>query len=395
MDLNLSSRNAEFSRGLCQMLVNKNVGMSGSAQQAQAAIFMGSFPDWLQVDDSPDHPAAIRFDTNDTTIFIILGARTPAQVTNLCDGYLTKPNERNPDGFNPYARSAASALMNALTSGHAGPRNRLIIAGHSTGGIVGMAMAAAYAQSGVQRTVSISTFGAPMAGDGRVGQIMRGVDIYRWMARGDHVPFMPPSIQQAPAIGRLFGPLYGQVQPEYRQFGLGGELDTDGTLVSTMYPTGQYVYTDLSLAAFALTNDAPIAIAHSIQTYLDRIDLYFRSLPIDWPKQNAVNGQQQPNPSGQPNPQAGPPPAAPGAPPPELVSDRPPLPPNPPLPYHHAKANGQNVVMYGETIVAVCKSRKAARDLARALNTAYRRWWATRIGDGPALAASVAASFPS
>lgn len=395
MNLNLGSLDAEFARGLCQMLCNKNNNMPGQNQANVAAIFMNGAPSWRSVGDSTDHPAAIRFDNENATVFIVLGARDNNQAVRLCNGYLTKPNERNPTGFNPYAEICADALIDALGVGHGVPKNRLIFAAHSWGGPVAMSMAAKYAQGDANRTVSICTFGAPMAGDGRVGQRMANFDLARWMNRGDHVPFMPPSRQQAPSIALLLGPLYGNVQPDFRQFGNGRELELDGHAANRMYPSGEYVYTDLSLLAFAASNDAPIAIAHALDTYLFRIDAYFHSLPANTPPIGGYNKQSGTNPTAPSPPGAEPPAAVPGEPPPFLVSNRPPVPVGTPDPYTHVKVNGISQVMFQDQTIAVTKSRRAARDLARSLNTTWRRWYRTQAGDGPALAASVAASFPS
>jgi hypothetical protein len=377
------------------MLNNLNNGMSLTDQTTAAGVFMNAVPDATRVADTGNNPSAVKFQTAAATIVVILGARTPEQATKVANGYTATANQRNPRGYHPYAEDGADALLSALFPGNMPSRSRLIIAAHSWGGPVGLCMMARINGVGIGGQGSLCGFGNPLPGDARLQAALANRDICRWMATGDNVCFLPPAPANAPAIGALLGPVYSLVQPQFQQFGYGVQIDATGQQTVTMFPGTSPTFTDLSLAAFVVANEAPTAIAHALTNYLTLIDLVFQNTASHGPDTGAPNGA-----GSQPPPQQNGPPGAGGAGAPVPVpvlppSVRPPVPTGSPLPFKYEKVNFQHCVRHGDATLAVYGTRKAARDLAKSLNLSWKRWYRSVTGDSAALSDAVAEEFPS
>lgn len=322
-------------------------------------------------------------------VVLITGNRDTAMGVLVASGYAVSPNARAPLGFNTFFLSAARQIRAAIASAGIAVPARIFIAGHSIGGSIGAALAALFRDNTPNQSISVVTFGSPKPGDNRCQDSLNGIDVGRWMNQEDPVPFIPPLPNQAIPFYFVTPPPFNSWFVQYQQVGPGQVMDINGGLVDGMYPMGNPGFTGLSIANFLVTYDGTSqggTVYHTMLQYLNRLSFLVDQLPRAEKARNneiiyPVGDHTTLNPVPMPSK---------SVPPSDLVPPVPPvIPPGFTNPYYSARENGQHVVQSLGITLAVCKGGKSARNLARSLNTAWRRWLNTRSVDAPSLSSSV------
>lgn len=407
MDIQASARRANFALSNVRLLNNFNSAMS---DDAFVAFLRREFvkPGAVRtVRIALEGPKYFTFANEDLIYIGILGATSGATVNQCWGGYNQSRDVRPDSGCHRPADASGVLVIQGLQGSFIENLPRVIIAAHSYGACVGMAIAARL-QPQLQHTLfTLVTFGGTKTGDDRTQVFAQGIDTFRWMNSGDALCIMPPLTEQAPILSVLSTPQLINNRAQFVQCGFGKVMFPDGTTNNDLTPTFDQPFPDLSLANFLVNNEAPTAIEHALPTYLDR-------LSVQQDKENQALLDAIPVPAGaaiQPANAAdhrrddvraalivpadffAPPPVVP---PPPLPS-RPAPDPEAPLPYFSQRRNGKYGVYHRETdfLLAICAGGKAARNLARSLNTSWRRWNRTKVGDGPALEFSVGEEFKS
>lgn len=394
MDLSRSSLDVEFAEGGCEILVNiQNVTDFLPLVRNRFQAFVGTdgtFRSWVNDNVMPQ---GAMLTTQDVSVMGLLGATTLAQCTAYALGMGSTEQQRLPDGFNPATQAAATAIINSFRAPEGWVRPRMVFFAHSYGGTICMALARYVKSISAESVVSVCTFGSPPPGDLRLFTNLRLMDIGRWQNVQDYVCAMPFFPENAPTAYRLAN-LATRVQwGRQFQMGDGRVLHPDGMIGVADRLRIDSVISEASMLNFMINNDALVAREHALSTYDERLLAAIARIVPATPIVNAANQANVP-PRGFAN---------------EVpmnvlqAIDRAPLPAVPPevprsfgdfsLPFQSAKENGLPVVKYYETTVAIAASRKKARDLARALNSSWKRWNRTRVGNADNLVYAIKNAF--
>lgn len=229
--------------------------------------------------------------------------------------------------------------------------------------------------------VSVCTFGSPPPGDLRVANNIFAEDIARWQNIHDYVTAMPFFPENAPTAWRLANAAMRVNWANQIQAGEGRALFPDGSIGRQNLILVEGMIAEASMLNFMVNNDALVAQEHAIATYHDRLRLAINTPVAPADQVNAVNNAMRQIPvvgHGVPFDalqaiQAQPLPEVPVRAPQSFGQN--------PLPFQSGLENGAPVVRYYDTIIAIGKTRKQARDLARALNSSFKRWNRTRVGN--------------
>lgn len=160
-----------------------------------------------------------------------------------------------------------------------------------------MSLASRLATEDTNRLVSLATFGSPKGGDDRMAVSMQRIDYGRYMNTGDNITFCPPTIDQAPLIHLLLSRYESLSVSQLVLVGQGQVLNESGVITTAGYPPLPGVFTDLSIANFLVSNEAPVALSHNIGEYVRRLALWVDSNPPLPSRRVAAGdavGQQEP-----------------------------------------------------------------------------------------------------
>ena len=324
------------------------------------------------------------------TFFFLLGATTAPIVGGAVLGWIEGRRQRNAAGI---IRSCDAVAEHALFGAPEGARpfaNRIIIAGYSYGGACGLGLAYQLRSIEPSRVISVVSFGSPKAGDDRAELAFRQIDNCRWMNAGDNVPYCPPTSFEAIILHRLLATSESVSVDDLTQVRVGKLLAVDGTITDAAYPANPGRFTDLSLAAFLVSNESPTAINHSLAEYVRRFGQWQINNPPAQVRERASAQPVPPVTSEEPAVN----PATPAAQMPlkPFPSDLPPRPPrpvrvgNPYLTVHNGRLW---VVQFQGSTVYVGRSKRDAKIFAARMNSAYHHWNAAPAGDADGLAESV------
>lgn len=394
MDLSRSSLDLQFAEGGCEILLNiQNVTDFLPFVRNRFENFVGrdgTFRSWV---NDGVMPQGAMMTTPDVSVMGLLGATTLQQCSAYAVGLGSSESQRLPDGFNPGVQAAATAIINSFRDPSGWVRPRVIFFGHSYGGAICMALARYVKSVSPDSVVSVCTFGSPPPGDLRLFTNLRLIDIGRWMNIQDYVCAMPFFPENAPVAYRLVTLAVRLQWGRQFQMGDGRALHPDGAIGIQDRLRVDGIIADASMVNFMVNNDALVAREHALSTYEDRLLMAIGRLPPAPAIVNAANQAQAPV-RGFANEAAV-----------NVLQaiDRAPLPHVPPdiprsfgsfsLPFQSGKENGVPVVKYFDTVVAIPASRKKARDLARALNSSWKRWNRTRVGNSENLLYAVENAF--
>lgn len=392
-DLTESALDPRMASAIAQSLFLRAANSSLETQLTAASLFLnGNATRWdLPVfENSPDWVA---YTAGENVLVLFLGATNAALVRAIADGYTASTLQRGPRGFHPLAESMGTLVSNSLQSQGMGMRHRLIIGGYSWGGVVAMAATARIQQWMIPLATTVCTFGSPCPGDARARIEVGTGDVHRWMNGGDNVTLYPPSQAQSPLLSFLQSNAARQNMNAYVQIADGHVMLANSSVYPDMnIPTPQ-TNVDVSLAAFLLSNSAAVAGEHSMATYYNRIAAYVSILPQPAIFPGNANLDQPRLPAAPRNPLADQP-RIPGTPLPIPDVVRPQQTFNGAYsPYKSTREGGVPVVQYEGITLCVAKSGTAARNLARSLNTSWRRWNRTRVGNASAFEFSVSEAF--
>ena len=139
-------------------------------------------------------PAAFRVVGNDGMIVVVSGLSYVSQANNISAGYVTPILTADRRYFNPWFWDSATQLIRNLRLDYWARDRTLYLFGHSAGGGIATAIAAALRPVSPAENVHLVTFGAPRSVAGNGLQFLRDVEITRWMNVGDDVPRLPPRL---------------------------------------------------------------------------------------------------------------------------------------------------------------------------------------------------------
>lgn len=328
--------------------------------------------------------------------FIYLGIQGAGKLpvaALLHQGYIQGYSSRNNTGIHNPGAIMGQEIVNEIIPLIRAKPTRIIIGGHSFGGVVALAAAFRLRSMWPQADISVCSFGSPKPGDYRTREFWRGIDVCRWMGDDDACSFVPFSAAQGPVMWALLdeGPRRNSLA--FRQPTSGIVLRADGTYYWQELPDESPAIQEAGMVSWILGADNNARRSHLLQTYLVRLgnmadDLAAPGIPVGVevrpPGEVALAGAAFRVPNNEP---------VPIVPLPILTAPRPGPPGASTNPYYSGLENRNPVVRYADLTIAVCKTRRQARDLARTLNTAYRRWNRTRVGDQQALEQSVLELF--
>lgn len=364
-----------------------------TARQTRVNEFLNAVPTGRDRGISEFYPANTIWEAPGVLLITLTGASTQAMIRHIINSYLQNRDLRDARGFTPFAALGADTIFSFVSTYAAENIPRVIIAGYSWGGAVAVALANNFRRSNSSSVISCLTFGAPKPGDDRLGLAIQGIDLTRYQNTGDAVTTFPPPAGNASIMYALTPASGYHNLLDNHQVGRGLVIDADFVVSPGDVVPENSMFTDLSLANFLISNESPIAQYHALETYAHRLDNAFVESSTALAPSSAVNAANY-----QASPRSGPVIRSPRSgvipPPPVPDSVRPPQPAaSSPNPYVSQKINGAPCVTFLDVVIAVCKTSKASRNLARSLNTSWRRWNATRIGDSSALQHSVEVLF--
>lgn len=393
MDLSLSARDYAMAGPLANITDGLDSGGAPVALRNEAIDIIGPLDHDVFIAASAVCPQFAVFNSADATLIVICGAKTSDLIASIVVGYSIARFSRPPDGTTSIAVQGATVIIAAINSASIPVRDRIIVAGHSWGGVVGFSVVSGFKRTGIGTSISLCTFGSPRPSDDRLPVAVGNTDIARFMNEGDKVPEAPPRPRDAAFMYALLPSAVSTNWQEFIQVGQGIQLHADRGPTFTMLPGVSSNFTDLSLAGFFISNEAPVAIEHKMSLYASRLRvLQLQEAALNQPHHNAANAEQIPIPFTDPASRDRPRIPVPqqvivdSVRPPQVFADR-------SLPYYSMRLNRQHVVQYEGQTIAVCKGGKSARNLAASLNTSWRRWNRTRVGDASALVGSVYDAF--
>jgi len=142
-----------------------------------------------------------------------------------------------------------------------------IVAGHSMGGAVAIALTyrlQALVANSMMRTI---TFGAPRSGVAEFANTLRSAFIQRWNTVGDPVPNVPPRQSQAPLLYAFFSRAGRSNSNRFEHASGGTTIADDGTLTAEDVPTGITEVPEINLGTWLLQIALQTQNAHSMSFY--------------------------------------------------------------------------------------------------------------------------------
>jgi len=230
-------------------------------------------------------------------VVLVQGIRTAAQVGALVLSWIEDRTRREYTGFVRVADRVSDTIYGRMQAFGCLDCNRIILAGHSYGGMCLMSLASRLANENVNRIVSLATFGSPKGGDDRLAVSMQRVDYGRYMNVGDNITFCPPDGDQGPMMHLMLSRGESQNVNQLVLVGQGQVITDAGVITTAGYPPLPGVFTDLSIANFLVSNEAPVAISHAIPEYVRRLGLWVDANPPQQVRGRAAGtaiGNQEP-----------------------------------------------------------------------------------------------------
>lgn len=171
---------------------------------------------------------------------------------------------------------------------------RVILCGHSQGGAVAAAMAGHPSLRGRTQNISVITFGAPRTGTIDFLRVVGGLAMVRWMNDNDPVPLLPPSFATAPSMF-LAGIINVSIFYEnYRHHFGGVVLSPQGGVTTAEIPPYGVISGSADLATWLYSWETDVRTGHSIQTYIDRLNL-LAGLQFTAPRVQVQPASPEPN----------------------------------------------------------------------------------------------------
>jgi pimeloyl-ACP methyl ester carboxylesterase len=255
---------------------------SGSNQQRVNALVSEELREASTAEGWPVQdlvPATTMYKAQSAAIVLVQGIRTAAQVGTAVLSWIESRENRENTGMVRVADRVSDTLYDRMNAGGLLTNDRIILAGHSYGGMCLFSLAARLSAERRQRVVSLVTFGSPKPGDDRVAAAMQQVDLMRYMNVGDNISFCPPIGSKAPLMHLLLSRQESVTVNQLVQMGIGRVLTEQGVISEAGHPPDPGVFTDLSIANFLVNNTAPVATAHSTSEYERRLRLWIDTNP--------------------------------------------------------------------------------------------------------------------
>lgn len=340
----------------------------------------------------------------DALVILINGLEMPATAAVVAVGYADGcPN--NALGYQAAAQIGGDRLLDLIRTAPEIVPNRIVIAGHSWGGVIALYVASRMLSQNPDRAISVATYGSPKPGNVRVNGALVNIDYCRYMGVGDESPYIVPTRAESLLLYSLVVRTAARTFATYQQPGVGVVIGDMGDSFDRNLPPGLVFFRDLGVLEMLLRLNSPRGVAHSMGEYYRRLGLRdilaLASLAVpmaigfpdglvlaDRLAQQAAAAAPVAQVGGPAGQFFGLPGELPVSPRnfvlyPSGTSD----------PYYTQRINKISSVWYLDIMIAVCSGGKAARNLASSLNTAYRRWNRAKAGSAVALEFSVSEVF--
>lgn len=282
---------------------------------------------------------------------------------------------------NSYGISIAEVIRAKMNDQGIYNRKRHVYIGHSLGGLVANVLSLKCFQDGPNREPSYTTFGQPKPGNVEYQQAARLIPGLRWMNQADPVPYIMPSLEEAPFLLTNSTPAQITGYGRLVQWGGGLQIDTDGNYVPAILPDttlGEWI---TSLASWLFDRDTSTSGQHRMVAYVRNIYRAYgnshnpttvitnRGAPesADPTDRRSINREEQRVVTTVANTQAAQNAAV-------LI-----VPPN--RLFRVVRTGRLFVIYFGDTPVGMSGNKKTARSLCRQLNVAFRHLQTTAYVD--------------
>jgi Lipase (class 3) len=334
---------------------------------------------------------------SDVVVVLIDGATTFQMGLSCLSGFF----QVSPAGFNTWANDAAQALYNELLRvGRWQSTASFVVGGYSAGGMVGTLLADQRWRRDVTRRVGIHTFGSPRVTTRALADSEENLPCVRWMSTDDPIPLLPLRFADAPWVVAVQGPIAAIQAGTYCHWAGGWELIPGQVGRRAELPSTAAVSPVSSLGAWLTSSDQAIVGSHSIGGYSQAMILEYNLIvnananPLRWSPPEVSDTQQRRFYNQQQREVAASIASA------EERQNAYPV----QIPQGNVwvavRLGRVWTVQFGGVQVAISRSKKAAKGLARLMNEAFRRLQRTAVVDPNALTTQldgylVAASDPT
>lgn len=226
-------------------------------------------------------PAAMRLAGPDGLVVVITGLTNTSQGGQITAAYSDLLVNRSTRFFNSWVWNAATQLVRNLRLDFHGRGKPVYVFGHSAGGAISLAVAAALREINSASAIHVVSLGGPRAGTSESIPLLADVEVTRWMNTGDDVPRLPPRYTDLTDVAFLT--LVTQL-PLWARFvhGAGGLVLHQGGIVERRaLPEPEHLISSLTFPWSVSTTGEVFGGAHALLEYERRLNLLLPPISIE------------------------------------------------------------------------------------------------------------------
>lgn len=229
-------------------------------------------------------PAAMRLSGPDGMIAVFTGLTNVAQGLALTAAYSDLIVNRATRHFNSWVWNGATQLVRNLRLGFHGQHKPCYLFGHSAGGAIALAVAAALREINPDVDVHVVTFGSPRACTGSAIPLLGNVEITRWMNVGDDVPRLPPRYTDLTDVAFLTFATQLQLWARFVHTDGGLVIGRGGTVESRALPELERLLSTLTIPGSSLSTGEVFGNDHAVLEYERRLALLLPPIAFELAK---------------------------------------------------------------------------------------------------------------
>lgn len=226
---------------------------------------------WYTRDSNEQAPRCIKIELQEGTLILIQGVKRETTALRLMQAYGERPRQQRPAGINAQVLRAVDDMYNDLIVNNFGTRANILIAGHSYGGAVAVALASEIKFRSPLKNVRVVTFGAPKPGNQRYAQDNQTLQVQRYWNVDDPVPMIAPTRSQARAAHAMLPHGVSSYWHDASQVGNGIEVWASGNAFRGGVIATNLFETEINLIGWATGVLVRPVQNHSIHEYYLRL----------------------------------------------------------------------------------------------------------------------------